>query len=189
MSESKIYAAYGSNLNVRQMRMRCPYSRLVCTGFIDKYELQFKGSSVNAHATIGAAGNAKAHVALWEITDIDELNLDRYEGFPHYYYKEDLTVTLESGEEIGAMAYIMDQSAHFGVPSVSYLSTLIRGYEDCGLDMSYLRNALESSMKMYGSRLLEEARSLYSGFGDVQETGMDDAEPEDEDEDIILIAQ
>lgn len=37
------YIAYGSNLNLRQMAMRCPTARLLGTGLVENYELQFKG--------------------------------------------------------------------------------------------------------------------------------------------------
>ena len=40
---SKLYVAYGSNLNLKQMAYRCPTATLVGTGVIDNYELQFKG--------------------------------------------------------------------------------------------------------------------------------------------------
>lgn len=39
---SKLYVAYGSNLNLKQMAYRCPTATLVGTGVIENYELQFK---------------------------------------------------------------------------------------------------------------------------------------------------
>ena len=39
------YVAYGSNLNLRQMRYRCPTAKLCGTGQLKNYELQFKGLS------------------------------------------------------------------------------------------------------------------------------------------------
>ena len=41
---AKRYVAYGSNLNMAQMRDRCPESEFVGTGVVENYELQFKGS-------------------------------------------------------------------------------------------------------------------------------------------------
>ena len=40
----KFYLAYGSNLNVKQMRFRCPDARIVGTAEIPNYQLLFKGS-------------------------------------------------------------------------------------------------------------------------------------------------
>ena len=49
---SKIYVAYGSNLNLEQMSFRCPTAKLIATGMIDNYELQFKGQPNCSFATI-----------------------------------------------------------------------------------------------------------------------------------------
>ena len=40
----KYYIAYGSNLNVRQMKFRCPTAKVVGTSVIKGYELLYKGS-------------------------------------------------------------------------------------------------------------------------------------------------
>lgn len=40
----KYYLAYGSNLNIRQMALRCPTAKPVGTAVIEDYELLFKGS-------------------------------------------------------------------------------------------------------------------------------------------------
>ena len=55
--EKRYYIAYGSNLNIPQMRMRCPGARIIGTSVIEGYRLLFKGSrtgsSVTAHAATG----------------------------------------------------------------------------------------------------------------------------------------
>ncbi len=48
----QLYVAYGSNLNIRQMKYRCPGAKLYSTGEIENYELQFEGHSDSAFATI-----------------------------------------------------------------------------------------------------------------------------------------
>ena len=53
-----LYIAYGSNLNLRQMAMRCPTAQLVGTGEVRDYELQFKGAPYGAFATICAKEGA-----------------------------------------------------------------------------------------------------------------------------------
>ena len=40
----KLYIAYGSNLNLEQMKFRCPTAKLVGKGIVENYELQFKES-------------------------------------------------------------------------------------------------------------------------------------------------
>ena len=48
----RLYVAYGSNLNIRQMQHRCPTAKLYGTGTVSDYELQFKGQPNCAFATI-----------------------------------------------------------------------------------------------------------------------------------------
>ena len=50
--EKRYYIAYGSNLNVRQMMMRCPTARLIGTSVIKDYRLMFKGSQTGSYLTI-----------------------------------------------------------------------------------------------------------------------------------------
>lgn len=44
MSEEKLYFAYGSNINLDQMDMRCPDARVVGTVVLEGYELLFRGN-------------------------------------------------------------------------------------------------------------------------------------------------
>lgn len=60
------------------------------------------------------------------------------------YRKEMIDVELESGKTLKAMVYIMN----YGKPSLpykEYLNTIIKGYEDVGLDPSYLLEAIEDT--------------------------------------------
>ena len=48
----RYYIAYGSNLNVYQMRFRCPNARIIGTAVMPDYELLFKGSKTGSYLTI-----------------------------------------------------------------------------------------------------------------------------------------
>lgn len=89
----RIYIAYGSNMNVGQMADRCPDSRLLGVSQIDGYALEFHGGG-GAVATIVPREDSRVPVVLWEISERDERNLDRYEGFPRLYFKKDFRVYL-----------------------------------------------------------------------------------------------
>ena len=41
---NKIYLAYGSNLNLAQMRYRCPAARALATTTVEDWKLVFRGS-------------------------------------------------------------------------------------------------------------------------------------------------
>ena len=48
----RYYIAYGSNLNVAQMRMRCPHATILGTAKLKGWELLFKGSKTGSYLTI-----------------------------------------------------------------------------------------------------------------------------------------
>lgn len=79
--EKRYYVAYGSNLNVRQMLMRCPTARMIGTSVIQNYRLLFKGSKTGSYLTIEPATGSEVPVGVWEVSKADELALDHYEGF------------------------------------------------------------------------------------------------------------
>ena len=58
----KLYLAYGSNINLEQMAFRCPDSKVVTTGTISDYELQFRQV-----ATIEPKEGSEVPVLIWEL--------------------------------------------------------------------------------------------------------------------------
>lgn len=74
----RYYIAYGSNLNIYQMRFRCPNARIIGTAVVPDYELLFKGSKTGSYLTIEPKKGSSVPVAVWETTAEDEAALDRY---------------------------------------------------------------------------------------------------------------
>ena len=85
--KEKLYIAYGSNLDRRQMARRCPTAEVVCSGMLYGHELLFRGSQFGAVATVEPKPGACVPVLVWKIKPSDERALDLYEGFPHLYRK------------------------------------------------------------------------------------------------------
>ncbi len=136
----KYYAAYGSNLNMEQMRTRCAGAKFIGTTMLLDYELQFKGYHDGVYLTIAPQTGAFTPIGLWEIDASHENSLDLYEDHPWHYFKQDVTVFL-AGREVTAMVYIMNLEAKFGIPSDRYYRGVENGYRDCGLDPSFLQKA------------------------------------------------
>ena len=149
---AKYYIAYGSNLNTEQMMWRCPTARIVGTGFIHGYELLFKGSKSGSYLTIEKNDDSEVPVAVWKI-DVDcEKSLDRYEGFPSFYYKKEFTIDVtgiksKKQYHLDAFAYIMHEERKIGIPSREYVITCIQGYEIFGFDIKYLEKAYRRSQE------------------------------------------
>lgn len=150
--EKRYYIAYGSNLNIRQMKMRCPSARIIGTSEIPDYELLFKGSKTGSYLTVEPKTGESVPVAVWETTAEDEEALDRYEGFPAFYYKAEMKLPIK-GIRTGKIrnrrvyVYIMHEDRPHGVPSGYYVRTCLEGYRDFGFDEEVLLKAVENSRR------------------------------------------
>lgn len=140
----KYYIAYGSNMDERQMAVRCRDAVLVGTGSIQGYELLFKGSLTGCYATIESKEQSRVPVTVWTISKADEKRLDRYEGFPTFYYKKDIEVQMKDGTITG-LVYIMHEDRHCGMPFPWYYEQMERDYRKFGFDRAILKKALEAS--------------------------------------------
>lgn len=162
--KKKLYIAYGSNLNLKQMKYRCPTAKLLGIGVVENYELQFKGMPHCSYATIAPCVGKSVPVALWELQPRDEKLLDRYEGYPSHYFKQDLPVKLNNGSELTAMVYIMNLQQQFGLLSASYYDTVSQGYKDCGFDLKVLNEAVTDSAEKFYENL--EQNNLFDSPDD-----------------------
>ena len=142
----KYYIAYGSNLSVEQMAHRCPDAKVAGMAAIPEWKLVFR-----VHATIEPCEGRVVQVLIWEISERDERNLDRYEGYPSYYYKQDMTLTMtdldgKNPQEITAMVYLMNEGHEVRMPYRGYLDTLAEGYQRFGFN-PYLLELAEKETK------------------------------------------
>lgn len=143
---NKLYLAYGSNLNLEQMAHRCPSAKVVGATTLHDYQLLFRGQHGGAVATVEPLEGSSVPCLLWEITPDDEMELDRYEGFPFLYRKE--TVKVKLGRKvIEAMVYIMNEGKPLNSPSCYYYSVILEGYKTAGFDVEILKKAVEESVE------------------------------------------
>lgn len=159
---TKLYLAYGANLNREEMAFRCPAARPL-------YDVELMGWQLDfcQHATISKNPRGRLAAGVWEITRECELSLDRFEGFPTYYRKDTIMIANRP-----VMVYIMNNATP-ATPTAGYLKCLAQGYEDWGMDLDLLWRAYE--------RAEERERDLYCDdpytidIGD-HDTGLDDVE-------------
>ncbi len=142
--KEKLYLAYGSNMNQRQMAFRCPTAEVVGTSELKGYELLFRGGRRGAVATVEPKEGSTVPVLLWKIRRQDEEALDRYEGYPRLYGKQMLQVEID-GKEVSAMGYVMTPGHEFGIPSDGYADIIWEGYGQCGLDTKPLEDAINNA--------------------------------------------
>jgi len=148
--KSYLYGAYGSNLNTKQMSLRCPRAERAGTVLLDDYRLTFRGV-----ADIEPCKGSEVPIALWRITEKCEEALDRYEGFPRFYDKHFVELRnqkmmrtygpLSISPIPKIMLYRMVDSETVYPPIDPYLESIIQGYEDFELRMEYLKDAIKLS--------------------------------------------
>ena len=140
----RYYLAYGSNLNRGQMRHRCPDAYPVGTCLLKNHKLVFR----RGFLTIEPDQGSSVPVAVWAISRDDEKNLDRYEGYPRFYYKKEFPLVF-SGREgdqvreiiVDGMAYIMTDGFPIQAPSDTYMRTCMEGYLNFGINPDPLLDA------------------------------------------------
>lgn len=150
------YLAYGSNLNLRQMRERCPDSRVVGWARLPDFQLVFRGARTSSFLTIEPGECPDPNglmVGVFEVSHLDELALDCYEGYPTFYQKH--KVTLDTIYAFGgsrvvrrnltAMYYSMPTDYDLGKPTRRYWDTCVDGYRDFGFSIIQLEQALDTS--------------------------------------------
>ena len=128
------YIAYGSNLNFKLMRSRCPRARPVFyLNGVRVNKLSGWSLSFNRYANIIKNNNGFVSIGLWKITKHCEKELDIYENFPILYSK-----IYFKYYSIKAMTYVMNSNKLLK-PSNTYLKLIYQGYKDFNLDFDYLK--------------------------------------------------
>ena len=148
--EETLYFAYGSNINLEQMAHRCPDAQIVGPVTLENYELRFRGSGF---ATVTPKKGSVVHGLLWKLTPESERALDRYEGYPRHYTKEQVSVRTADGAAVSIMAYIMAEPMcrQPALPSPYYYRAIQQGFEANGLSVESLEEAWNRTIDEAGA--------------------------------------
>jgi len=128
-----LYFAYGSNLWLRQMEKRC-------------FALPFKVAKLYNHefhyrryyASVKESKGKSVWGALYIMDRFDITVMNKYEGFPHMYYKKLITVFDECGRSYEAFTYVADEVYSETGTFKNYFNKLKSGYIDWGLPVKEL---------------------------------------------------
>ena len=159
-----LYIAYGSNMSEKRMRSRCPSARLITKGYLNDMTLCF-----HYYADIEPAHDYATPAVLWDIPVAEVERLDREEGVPEHYQKEQIKLIPEphmSHEEMIALvgeksvstedwyspsgilglAYVMTEwkktiwEKHNQQTPIEYVEHILTGYKEQGFSGRYLRD-------------------------------------------------
>ena len=127
------YFAYGSNLCVRQMALRCPDAADPHPAVLSDHDWLINERGV---ATVEPFAGSQVHGVLWQVSDHDLATLDSAEGVPVRYRRDRLTVHTDEGLS-PAWVYI-DHRVTPGPPRPGYLPRIIDGAVDHGLPQRWI---------------------------------------------------
>ena len=143
----KYYLAYGSNLNLNQMKYRCPTAKVIGTIKLNDYRLVYKGGEDNyAYLTIEPGKESYVPLGLFEIKSRDIISLDLYEGYPNLYSKKYISIKINN-KIYKALIYVMNDGFDYHLPSVQYIKTCMDGYKDFGFDINILEKAYKDTIE------------------------------------------
>ena len=145
----QLYFSYGMNTNLAQMARRCPQAVSLGAAVLPGFRFEFK-----SFATVVADYEMDTVGVVWEISDDCEDALDILEGFPVYYTKQIVTVLID-GTPHTAMTYLMYPEEVLGMPSNSYYNLVADGYEEHGIGLGQINDAIDRIHVKY--RLTEDA--------------------------------
>ncbi len=135
-----LYAAYGSNLDPGQMLERAPHSPPAGTGWLIDWRLTFGGEDQGwegALATVVEDPGAQVFVMLYDVSPMDERELDFWEGAElGLYRKIRVRVQTLDGEAL-AWLYVLDDYEG-GLPSARYLGIMAEAAELAGAPADYV---------------------------------------------------
>ncbi|MFZ5850480.1 MAG: gamma-glutamylcyclotransferase family protein [Actinomycetota bacterium] len=135
-----LYAAYGSNMDPRQMARRAPHSPQRGTGWVVGWRLTFGAEDRGwdgALATVVEDPTAAVFVALYDVTAADETALDRWEGAEIGLYRK-MRVRVHTLEgEVSAWSYVLD-GYEGGLPSPRYLTMVADAAAAAGAPDDYV---------------------------------------------------
>ena len=150
--EAVFCIAYGSNLCEARMKARCPGAEVFGTSILHGYRMLFKHSMTGAYATIEQDANCEVPVLIYKMTAADEARLDRYEGYPKYYRKQEFLLPIRKPDgrrrrnRQFCIAYIMREHRTLGEPTADYFDLLDSGYRRWGFDPQILCKAVKDSI-------------------------------------------
>lgn len=135
-----MYAAYGSNMDPAQMAERCPHSPRRGTGWLEGWRLTFGGEHIGwegALATVVEEQRQRVFVALYELSETDELALDMWDGADlGYYRRAKVRVATRDGDVLAWLYVLNDYEG--GLPSARYLGILADAAEAAGAPADYV---------------------------------------------------
>ncbi|EGW37582.1 gamma-glutamylcyclotransferase family protein [Desulfosporosinus sp. OT] len=140
------YFAYGSNMNLAQMKQRCPSAKVLGIARLPGYKVEFYGYSTNwdgAQETVVPDSQSEVWGVLYDLQAFDWDALDGYQdarsdGLGQYFHYPVEVIDRAEGT-IEAIIYKKNILNEVKLPSDEYLDFIVQGAKEQGLPVEYLR--------------------------------------------------
>jgi gamma-glutamylcyclotransferase (GGCT)/AIG2-like uncharacterized protein YtfP len=160
------YFAYGSNLDLIQMKRRCPSSKLISKGSLSDYRLTFNRFSSGwggGVADVIQAQGSKVWGLVFEISDTDLERLDRYEGYhkdeTSLYERWKTVIDTPNGQICDVWVYTVAEKQKFVKPTLEYLQIIKDAAKKWNFPKAYLMLAyLDALYKDCGDEIARRVK-------------------------------
>jgi gamma-glutamylcyclotransferase (GGCT)/AIG2-like uncharacterized protein YtfP len=136
-----------------QMAERCPHSPQHGTGWLEGWRLTFGGEDLGwegALATVVEDEGERVFVVLYDVPDLDEQALDRWDGVTLGYYRK-LKVRVQTLDgDAAAWLYVLN-GYEGGLPSVRYIGILADAAEKASAPADYVSSLRARPCRSLGS--------------------------------------
>jgi gamma-glutamylcyclotransferase (GGCT)/AIG2-like uncharacterized protein YtfP len=142
------YFAYGSNLDLLQMQLRCPDAQFVSIAKLDGYRICFPRKSFVRDCAVISIEPSVSEVVWGALYEIDGTSIGRLDEREGYDRRRDrglnkynrMTVRVEIADEhaVAAEVYVATPMPDAGAPSPQYIGYLVACAAECGLPKSHL---------------------------------------------------
>jgi cation transport regulator ChaC len=129
------YFAYGSNMHVPQMSLRCPEAQPGQVGELEGWRFLINQRGV---ATVCPDPTATVFGVLWKVGPGDVMTLDRYEGVNEGRYERRVVHVTPVGHDPEPVIVYVDPRTQPGPPRDGYIEKVVQGAHTFGLPADYL---------------------------------------------------
>jgi gamma-glutamylcyclotransferase (GGCT)/AIG2-like uncharacterized protein YtfP len=134
------YFAYGSNMDLKQMKERCSSATLLGSAILNNYKIAFTIFSPLRKcgcADIVKSVGSTVPGLVYEISDADMIRLDNFEGHPIHYRRFSISVKMTDGADINCETYEVNKKSEAIAPSKNYLGIMLSAAETYKFPSTY----------------------------------------------------
>jgi gamma-glutamylcyclotransferase len=133
-----LYFAYGSNLWRQQMFRRCPDHHEIGAGLLTEWRWII---TTRGYASIVVSEGDYVLGTVYELSETDVRNLDRFEGVAQGNYCNDMISVEVNGRGLNCLVYI-DPVTEEGKPKDEYIARINNGIRDAEFPEEYITRYL-----------------------------------------------